>query len=90
MRTTRVVSISLPEALFEQAKALAAAESRTMSELLREALRRYQREQTWTRLRSFGTISAPMEDLTSEQDIVELVKQTRREMRAEEFSAKAS
>jgi predicted transcriptional regulator len=46
MRTTKVVSITLPPALFEQAQALAKAENRTMSELMREALRRYQRERS--------------------------------------------
>jgi hypothetical protein len=42
MRTTKVYSITMPPDLARQAEALAKKESRTMSELMREALRRYQ------------------------------------------------
>jgi metal-responsive CopG/Arc/MetJ family transcriptional regulator len=40
-RTTRQVTISLPPELAEQVAALARAESRTISELFREAFRTY-------------------------------------------------
>jgi CopG family transcriptional regulator/antitoxin EndoAI len=89
MRTTKVVSITLPPPLFEQAQALAKEENRTMSELMREALRRYQRERMWERLRSFGTISAEMADVKNEEDVVKLVREVRREM-AEELAAGTS
>jgi predicted transcriptional regulator len=42
MRTTKVVSISLPEAQYKKAVRLAKKENRTMSELMREALRVYE------------------------------------------------
>ena len=42
MRTTRVYSITMPPNLAKQAERLAKKENRTMSELVREALRRYQ------------------------------------------------
>ena len=42
MRTTKVYSITMPPELARQAERLAKKESRTMSELMREALRRYQ------------------------------------------------
>jgi ribbon-helix-helix CopG family protein len=42
MRTTKVVTITLPPPLFEQGQALAKEENLTMSELMREALRHYQ------------------------------------------------
>ena len=45
MRTTKVYSISMPMDLARQAEALAREESRTMSELFREALRRYQQSE---------------------------------------------
>lgn len=45
MRTTKVYSITMPPDLAEQAEALAKKENRTMSELMREALRRYQHPQ---------------------------------------------
>jgi len=45
MRTTKVYSITMPPDLAKQAERLAKKENRTMSELMREALRRYQRPQ---------------------------------------------
>ena len=44
MRTSKTVTISLPPRQFEQARRLAQAENRTMSELVREALRHYQEQ----------------------------------------------
>lgn len=45
MRTTKVISISLPEAQYKKAVRLAKKENRTMSELMREALRVYESEE---------------------------------------------
>jgi Arc/MetJ-type ribon-helix-helix transcriptional regulator len=42
MRTTKTVSISLPPAQLRMAERLAKKENRTMSELVREALRQYE------------------------------------------------
>src|SRR5260370_41859740 len=42
MRTTKVYSITMPPEMARQAERLAKKENRTMSELMREALRRYQ------------------------------------------------
>jgi predicted DNA-binding protein len=42
MRTTAAVSITLPPDMLKRAKKLAGKENRTMSELIREALRRYE------------------------------------------------
>ena len=42
MRSTKVYSITMPPDLARQAERLAKKENRTMSELMREALRRYQ------------------------------------------------
>ena len=50
MRTTKVVSITMPPPLFEQAQALAKQENRTMSELVREALRQYIHERTFRKV----------------------------------------
>jgi Arc/MetJ-type ribon-helix-helix transcriptional regulator len=45
MRSTKVYSITMPPEMAKQAERLAKKENRTMSELMREALRRYQ--QPW-------------------------------------------
>jgi predicted DNA-binding protein len=45
MRTTKVISISLPEAQYKKAVRLAKKQNRTMSALMREALRVYETEE---------------------------------------------
>ena len=54
MRTTRILSLSLPPELLREAETLARREGRTKSELLREALRRYIQEQKWRSLPRYG------------------------------------
>lgn len=44
VRTTKTVSISLPPAQYRKAERIARRENRTMSELVREALRRYEED----------------------------------------------
>jgi Arc/MetJ-type ribon-helix-helix transcriptional regulator len=44
MRTSRTLSVSMPPTQFRQVERLAKKENRTLSELVREALRRYQRK----------------------------------------------
>jgi CopG family transcriptional regulator/antitoxin EndoAI len=55
MRTTKILSLSLPPELLREAETLARREGRTKSELLREALRRYIQEQEWRSLQRYGT-----------------------------------
>ena len=45
MRSTKTISISLPPEQLKAAERLAKKQSRTMSELMREAFRRYQQEE---------------------------------------------
>jgi Arc/MetJ-type ribon-helix-helix transcriptional regulator len=45
MRTSKVVSVSMPPNQLKQVERMAKKENRTMSELIREALRRYQQQQ---------------------------------------------
>ena len=54
MRTTKILSLSLPPELLREAEILAKREGRTKSELLREALRRYIEEQEWLSLQRYG------------------------------------
>ena len=48
-RRTRTITFSLPPAMAEQAQDVMREEGRTMSELLREALRNYIDEREWRR-----------------------------------------
>ena len=54
MRTTRVLSLSLPPDLVREAERIAKQEGRTKSELFREALRRYVEERRWRALQRYG------------------------------------
>ena len=47
MRTTKSVTISLPPEQLKRAERLAKKQSRTMSELFREGLRRLEQEEEW-------------------------------------------
>ncbi len=81
MRTTRVLSITLPEPMLLATQELARQENRTMSELVREALRRYQRHQLqqgrWASLAELGAASALQAGVRNEEDVVDLVRSFR-------------
>ena len=59
MRTTKVYSITMPPEMAKQAERLAKKENRTMSELMREALRRYQQPLVTLNLREYFRHIAP-------------------------------
>ena len=54
MRSTRILSLSLPPDLIRAAERVAKQEGRTKSELFREALRRYIEERRWRGLQRYG------------------------------------
>jgi Arc/MetJ-type ribon-helix-helix transcriptional regulator len=59
MRTTKVYSITMPPEMAKQAERLAKKENRTMSELMREALRRYQQPSVVLDVREYIRQLAP-------------------------------
>ena len=59
MRTTRVYSITMPPEMPRQAERLAKKENRTMSELMREAFRRYQQPSAVLDVREYIRRIAP-------------------------------
>jgi metal-responsive CopG/Arc/MetJ family transcriptional regulator len=69
MRTAKTVSITLPPELLAKAQAVAERESRTMSELFREALRRYMTsDPEWDGLRRTRAKGASL-GIASEADV---------------------
>ena len=54
MRSTKLITVSLMPELLERLNALAKEESRTRSELLREALRCYIADKEFKRLQEYG------------------------------------
>ena len=81
MRTTKVLSITLPKAMLKDTKKLAKKENRTMSELVREALRRYEAVQRLKELQSYGEKRA-RELGIKEEDVDRLIHEYRTERRS--------
>ena len=78
MRTTKVLSVTLPERMLAAAKKRAKKENRTMSELVREALRRYEALQSLRELQAYGEARA-RELGIKEEDIDRLIHEDRAE-----------
>jgi metal-responsive CopG/Arc/MetJ family transcriptional regulator len=80
MRNTKVVSISLPAEMLKAAEIMAQQEKRTMSELVREALRVYQRERlAWQDIFAYGEANAKRLGIKNEQDVVRMVRESRQQ-----------
>ncbi|HEX4004903.1 MAG TPA: ribbon-helix-helix protein, CopG family [Acidobacteriaceae bacterium] len=86
-RRSRVYSISLPPDLAARAEAIAKAESRTMSEVFRDAFRVCLRDRDRVR-NMFDEIREYVKTLPptpyTEEDVPRLIKEVRAEMRAQE------
>lgn len=78
MRSTKVISITLPPEMAAEAEKLAKEEGRTMSELMREAFRRYRQESALDGANRYGKKKAKEKGLT-EKDVVRLIKEYRAE-----------
>jgi predicted transcriptional regulator len=82
MRTAKTVSITLPPDLLVKAQELAAREHRTMSELFREALRRYMTQDTqWESFLARTRAKGEALGITSERDVERLSDEHRRQKR---------
>jgi len=77
-RSSRVYTISLPAELAQKAEALAQRDSRTMSELFREAFRTYYAQQARRSLEEIGGYAASRNPGYSEADVPRLIKEVRR------------
>jgi CopG family transcriptional regulator/antitoxin EndoAI len=76
-RTSRVYTISLPPDLALKAEALAKRDSRTMSELFREAFRTYYAQQARRTLEEIGEYAASRNPGYTEADVPRLIKEVR-------------
>jgi CopG family transcriptional regulator / antitoxin EndoAI len=90
MRNAKVLSITLPSPMLQAAKKLARLENRTMSELVREALRHYQRQKRWDSIAAFGQVSAEKIGVRNEEDVVQAIHDFRREKRLPQSKSKGS
>jgi len=67
--------------MLKEAQELARQENRTMSELVREALRHYQKQRRWETITAIGQSSAQALGLETEDDVVRLIHEFRHEKR---------
>ena len=80
MRTAKTVSITLPPDLLAKAQELATREHRTMSELFREALRRYMAgDQEWDSLLRRTRATGKGLGIAGEADVESLSDEFRRD-----------
>jgi CopG family transcriptional regulator/antitoxin EndoAI len=80
-RTSRVYTISLPPDLALKAEALAKRDSRSMSELFREAFRSYYAEQARRTLEEIGEYATGRNPGYVESDVPRLIKEVRKDKR---------
>jgi len=100
MRTTKSITISLPPEQLKTAERLAKKQSRTMSELFREGLRRLEQEEEWrpspAALRDLGTVIRLIQQDARRAGLAEMtmaeinteVEAARRDMRAKDHKSK--
>ncbi|MBZ5562061.1 MAG: ribbon-helix-helix protein, CopG family [Acidobacteriia bacterium] len=81
MRTTKTLSITLPPEMLSRAEAIARRENRTMSELVREALRTYERQTWWDEMRAYGRAKAARVGVNTPEDVVRVIHEHRQEQR---------
>ncbi|WP_420237985.1 ribbon-helix-helix protein, CopG family [Telmatobacter bradus] len=90
-RRSRVFSISMPPEMAEKAIALAKAQNRTISELMRETFRAYEERRISTLFDEMNKYAETRNPHGyTEEDIPRLVKEVRAEMRAEKEMAGVS
>lgn len=78
MRVTKPITISIMPEMLKQVNRIAKEESRSRSELLREAVRRYIAEKELTRLNRYGQTKAREEGIEAE-DVDRLIREYRKE-----------
>jgi hypothetical protein len=80
-------AVSLPAEMLGWAEGMARDENRTMSELVRKALRVYQRErQAWQDVFAYGEANAKRLGVRTEEDVVRMVREHRRQKKGDAVS----
>jgi len=81
MRTTKPITVSLPADLVRETQRVAKEESRTRSDLIRDALQQYLTSRRWRRLRQWGAETADRLGLKTEADLQRLLEAVRTKQR---------
>ncbi|MEA2016199.1 MAG: ribbon-helix-helix protein, CopG family [Actinomycetota bacterium] len=68
-RKTKILNISLSRELYEEIEKVSKVESRTKSDLIREAFRQYSANKKWAEIRARGDKTARKFGIRDEEDI---------------------
>jgi len=68
-RKTKILNISLSKELYEEIEEVSKVESRTKSDLIREAFRQYYANKKWSEVRAWGDETARKFGIRDEEDI---------------------
>ncbi len=68
-RKTKILNISLSKELYEEIEKVSKVESRTKSDLIREAFRQYYANKKWSEIRAWGDKTARKFRIRDEEDI---------------------
>jgi len=79
LRTTKLITISIPPELLKKAEKLARKENRTRSEFFRETVRQYLLKEEWRELNNYAFSLAGKSGIKTEEDVIRLVDESRRE-----------
>jgi predicted transcriptional regulator len=88
MRTTKTLSVTLPPEMLTRAEQLARKEHRTMSELVREALRQYEHKSWWDEINAYGRATANAAGVATEEQVVEAIHAMRKKGKLQKPSSK--
>ncbi len=78
MRTTKIMTLSLPPEMAKEVETLVKEENRTKSELFREALRKYINDKRWQQIRQWGMKTSLELDIATEEDVNKLIQNHRK------------
>ena len=78
MRTTKVLTLSLPPEMVREVETITKEEKRTKSEFFREALRKYINDKRWLQIRHWGMKTSKDIGVSTEEDIDKLIHRYRR------------
>lgn len=76
-RSTKILNVSLSDKLYKDIESMAAQESRTKSDLIREAFRQYVSNKRWARIRQWGDETARRMRIRDEKDIEKILHESR-------------
>ena len=78
MRTTKVMTLSIPPDMVREVEQIISKENRTKSELFREALRKYINDKRWLQIRQWGLKASQEIGVSTEEEVNDLIHQHRK------------